>query len=95
MGVMSEYYEPESLVAKLVVGARVRVRTSGECPGLPTHRCHDLDWGAEQGGIIVNITREKWNQRFPEERGHRFDVKLRAGGYGHYAAVELEPVEEV
>ena len=100
----TEYWEPESLLAKLVVGAKVRVRGFAECPwrnrsnafhgARHGNSCHD-DKAVGRLGTIA----ETDNLQGP---GHRFLVRftdpkigtLTTLHWGHYAAVELEPVEE-
>ena len=88
------YWEPESLIATLVLGAKVRVRGFAECPlfgrlhsGLYKHRfCHTGD-DVNQIGRIFSVINSS-------ELGHRFRVRFGGARYGHYAAIELEPVED-
>ena len=90
------YWEPESLVAKLVVGARVRVRGFAECPFAAEAQRQDgihafCHWEELVGkeGTITTIS-ESTNYSF----GHRFKLQfVDFRGYGHYAAIELEIVE--
>ena len=93
----TEYWEPESLVAALVVGAKVRVRGFAECPfynqvwgrsenTIQGHTaCHMPDMIGQVGRLIATD--------FHAKHGHRFEVEWGVGAYGHYAAIELEPVE--
>ena len=100
MSLETEYWEPESLVAKLVVGAKVRIRF-GECPWLNRSNelhgkdtvgniCHDERFQG-QTGIILNTA-------VNYQSGHHFEVTflnpVEGDRRGHYAAIELEPVEE-
>ena len=95
------YWEPESLVAALVVGARVRVRGFAECPWRNRsnefhgqrdgNSCHD----DKVVGSLGLVEATDWL-----DQGHRFLVRfpdsevgtLTALNWGHYAAVELLPV---
>ena len=84
MNIQTEYWEPEALVAKLVVGARVRVRGFAECR-LVRYNCHPARTSGMMGRLV--------SIHYPSTVGHRFEVTLETAGWGHYAAVELEPVE--
>ena len=101
-----EYWEPESLLAKLVVGAKVRARFSSECQ-LPVHtdspaysagieQGHEAEFAANgKTGIITDTSYPTYKQY-----GHRFRVRLdqkypwngRMWSHITVAAIELEPI---
>ena len=104
MNEVYEVYEPAGLVERLVPGAVVRIRNFLECPfwrheiweGIPFNHtwCHNEKLVRRQGVVL--------GTQWPGPNGHRFVVKFsgrgrrkRGGGFGHYAAYELEPVEVV
>lgn len=94
----TEYWEPESLVAKLVVGARVRVRGFAECPWRNRsnalhgeqsghgYTCHE----ERMAGMLGTVLRVDYEGM----AGHRFEIMTEREGLGHYAAIELLPVED-
>ena len=103
---MTEYWEPESLVAKLVVGAKVRIRLSNECqipmlPKSPSYNAsiklgHETYLSANgKTGVITRTNHSRY-----DEYGHRFTVRLDElyewnsipWRYVTVAAIELEPV---
>lgn len=96
MNTQSDYWEPESLVAALVVGAKVRVRGFAECPfALQMHQplykrahpyCHQERMVGREGVILAAYTEGA--------KGHHWFVGFDPGEWGHYAAIELEAVED-
>ena len=99
----TEYWEPESLVAALVVGAKVRVRGFAECPWRNRsnefhgqrdgNSCHDDKVVGSLGLVEATNNLEgeghRFLVRFPDSKVGRVTSIFR----GHYAAVELSPVE--
>lgn len=101
----TEYWEPESLLAKLVVGARVRVRGFAECPwrnrsnafhGQPGgNSCHEDKVVGSLGLVEATNNLEGEGHRFLVRFPDSKDGRVTTIFHGHYAAIELEPIEEV
>jgi hypothetical protein len=88
-----EPWVPPGHAERLVVGTRVRVRLSGECPGMS--RWHGTQEDGVTGTVIATDT-EGTAWRPPRGHGYivYFDRPLRAKGRsGEYALAELVPLE--
>ncbi len=91
----NSYWEPDKLLEKLTINARVRVRPSAECVCSECgESMHPMD---SESGIIVKIIRDA-PFIFPPcrhaaaPRGHRYLVQS-AHHRGLLAALELIPLE--
>lgn len=99
---MTEYWVPDSLKAKLIVGAKARVRGFGECSfagktdwedgksPLYHKDCHSPDI---VGSAVTILSLTEYNHQ-----GHTYLVSTssfngKPNAKGHYAAIELEPID--
>ena len=95
----TEYWEPNA--EKLVVGARVRVRGFSECPwqgrSVAMHKSRDtVCHRGKDIGYEGEIVETNFSDKHSLGSGHRFLIKYSDPtlSVGHYAAIELEPIEE-
>lgn len=75
---------PPSLAAKLVIGARVRIRLHQECPRGGLDHGWDVEVLDGLEGTIVGLRRDDSN--------HPYIVTI-DGHRSYYAAAELEPID--
>jgi hypothetical protein len=82
---MSDFYEPW----QPLIGQRVRVRASSECPNYRYGGCAD---GVV--GIVTDVAPYAWLKRNGiEQPEHRFEVTFAGGGFDRHCALELEPID--
>jgi len=100
----TEFWEPEDLVAKLTVGARVRIRLSGECEVQGTADSDAVARGTKGHPSELNgrvgVIRPDLPHDYLISQGHRYEVHFDEPYLGGQfcctalAAIELEPLDD-